>query len=121
MYLTAAHGTSYTNGALTVPAAAFGQHSSGTPLKPGSYRAGITFTDGANYFDYREKCYAIIECFTEEQLSNIEALLMSAKALADESADDIYSLRLYADYQADTDKGDPVSIESFAKELGISL
>ena len=69
----------------------------------------------------REKCYAIIEKFTEEQLSNIAELLISAKTLADESADDAYSLRLYADYLADTDKGEPVSIESFAQELGISL
>jgi len=68
----------------------------------------------------REKCYAIIESFTEEQLSNIAQLLISAKMLVDESADDVYSLQLYADYQANTDKGEPVSIESFARELGIS-
>ena len=68
-----------------------------------------------------EKCYAIIESFTEEQLSNIAELLTSVKTLADESADDAYCLRLYADYQADSDKGEPVSIESFARELGISL
>ena len=43
------------------------------------------------------------------------------KTLADESADDAYCLRLYADYLADTDKGEPVSIESFARELGVSL
>jgi len=69
----------------------------------------------------REKCYAIIESFTEEQLSNIAQLLISAKMLVDESADDAYSLQLYANYLADTDKGEPVSIESFAQDLGISL
>lgn len=69
----------------------------------------------------REKCYAIIDSFTEEQLFNIAALLSSAKTLAEESADDAYCLRLFADYQNDTDKGDPESIESFAQRLGISL
>ena len=69
----------------------------------------------------REKCYAIIESFTEEQLSNIAQLLISAKMLVDESADDAYSMRLYADYLDDSDKGEPVSIESFARELGITL
>jgi len=68
----------------------------------------------------REKCYALINSFSEEQLVNVAALLTTAKILTD-SADDGYCLRLYADYQADTDKGEPVSIESFAHELGVSL
>ena len=69
----------------------------------------------------RDKCHAIIDSFSEVQLAHIAALLLSAKALADDSADDAYCLRLYADYQADTDKGEPESIESFAKSLGMSL
>lgn len=69
----------------------------------------------------RERCYAIINSFTEEQLANIAALLASVKTLSDESADDAYCLRLYADYQADTDKGEPIDIDSFAQRLGISL
>ena len=68
-----------------------------------------------------EKCYALIDSFTEDQLSSIAGLLASVKTLAEESADDAYSLRFYADYQADMDKGEPVSIESFAQGLGISL
>jgi hypothetical protein len=69
----------------------------------------------------REKCYAIIDSFTEEQLTTIAALLSSAKTLADDCADDAYCRQLYADYQADTDKGDPQSVESFAQSLGITL
>ena len=69
----------------------------------------------------RERCYAIIDNFTEEQLSNIVTLLTSAKTLADETADDAYCLRLYAEYQADTEKGEPVDIEGFAQSLGIVL
>ena len=69
----------------------------------------------------REKCLAIIDSFTEIQLANIAALLSSAKTLAEDSADDAYCLRLYSDYQADSDKGEPESIENFAKSLGVSL
>ena len=68
-----------------------------------------------------ERCYAIINTFTEEQLAKIAELLASAKTAADESADDAYCLQLYADYQADADKGEPMSIEDFAKELGVAL
>ena len=43
----------YSNGVLTVPATLFGQHNSGTPLTPGTYRAQITFEDGVGgYYDY---------------------------------------------------------------------
>jgi len=69
----------------------------------------------------KERCYAIIDSFTEEQLSNIAALLTSARSLADETADDIYCLRLYEDYQADKEKGEPVNLEKFIQDLGIAL
>ena len=69
----------------------------------------------------REKCYSIIDSFTDEQLSNIVVLLASAKNLSDESADDAYCMRLYFDYQADPDNNESVDIETFAKGLGISL
>ena len=77
--------------------------------------------DGDAKMSNREKCHAIIESFTDEQLSSIAALLTSVRTLANESADDAYCLQLYADYQADQDKGEPVAIEHFAKSLGISL
>ena len=63
----------------------------------------------------RERCYAIIDSFTEEQLSNIAVLLHSAKVLAEDSADDAYCAQLCADYDADPDKGEPMGIEEFAK------
>jgi hypothetical protein len=69
----------------------------------------------------REKCHVIIDSFPEEQLANIAALLTSVKALADETADDAFCSRLYADYQANPDKGEPVSVEDFAQGLGITL
>jgi len=77
--------------------------------------------EGGFKMSNREKCYSLINSFTEEQLANIEALLTTAKTLTDDSADEAYCSRLYADYQADSDKGEPVNIESFAKSLEISL
>ena len=69
----------------------------------------------------REKCHALIEAFSDTQLASIAAMLESAKSLADEAEDDAYCRRLYADYQADPDKGDSMSLEGFAQSLGISL
>lgn len=54
--LTASDGVTYINGALTIPAVAFGQHNQkpeNNPLTSGSYRAEIIFTDGdSSYFEY---------------------------------------------------------------------
>ena len=69
----------------------------------------------------RDRCYAIIDSFTEEQLVNVAALLNSARTLADESSDDAYCAELYTEYQSDTEKGEPVGIEDFARDLGISI
>jgi len=71
--------------------------------------------------DNRAKCISIINSFTEEQLENVAVLLSSAKSLADEAADDAYCQQLYKDYQAETDKGEPMSLDVFAKQLGIPL
>ena len=69
----------------------------------------------------REKCYDIINSFSDEQLTNIIEMLISTKTLAEESADNAYCLRLYNDYQADNDKGEPIDVVSFAQSLGIAL
>ena len=69
----------------------------------------------------RERCYTIIDSFTEEQLENVAVLLSSAKSLVGEIAEDAYCLRLYHDYENNPDKGDAVGIEDFASRLGIAL
>ena len=70
----------------------------------------------------RERCHAMIDSFTEEQLSAIAAMLASARLLAaDELADDAFCQRLYEEYEAEADNGERISIEDLAKELGISL
>ncbi|MDR1736104.1 MAG: hypothetical protein LBR85_04440 [Oscillospiraceae bacterium] len=69
----------------------------------------------------REKCLEIIDSFTDEQLATVASLLVSAKTLADDTADDAFCLQLYTDYQSCADKGEPVSLESFAHSLDIRL
>ena len=70
---------------------------------------------------HREECHSLIEQFNDSQLVNVIGLLRSAKTLADDSADDAYCLRLYADYQTGTEKNEPQSLADFAKGLGVSL
>lgn len=69
----------------------------------------------------REKCLDLLNGFSEEQLASVAVMLESAKTLADETADDAYCLRLYADYQTAADKDDAMSLTDFAKSLGVSL
>ena len=69
----------------------------------------------------KDRCMAMIDSFTESQLASVVALLTSVKALADEAADDAYCERLCNEYEQSPDKGEPVSIDDFAKQLGVSL
>lgn len=67
----------------------------------------------------REKCHAIIDSISDEQLADIAVIL--EKAIAEETADDAFCLQLYADYLASPDKGEAVPLEEFAKILGVDL
>ncbi|MCL2200584.1 MAG: hypothetical protein FWB75_01360 [Oscillospiraceae bacterium] len=69
----------------------------------------------------KDRCMAMIDSFTESQLANVITLLTSAKTLADEAADDAHCERIYNEYEQDPDKGEPISIEAFAEQLGVSL
>ena len=68
----------------------------------------------------RETCHALIDQFNEGQLANVVGLLNAAKTLADESADDAFCMRLYADYEDAADKGSK-PLSAFAQDLGVSL
>lgn len=69
----------------------------------------------------KERCYQIIDSFSESQLAQIAAMLQATKNAIDEAADDAFCDALYERYLKDPDKGDPVPLEDFAKELGIQL
>ncbi len=67
----------------------------------------------------KEICIALLDTFTEAQLANAAAMLQAMKQDIDD--DDAFCEQMYQNYLNDPDKGDPVPIEDFAKELGIQL
>ena len=69
----------------------------------------------------REKCIAILDSFNDSQLLNIVAILQAARDAIAEAADDAFCNALYEKFEADPDKGDPVSLEEAAKLLGVTL
>lgn len=69
----------------------------------------------------REKCIAILDSFTDGQLVNIAAMLQAAKDAISEASDEAFCTALYNEYQADPDKGQPISIQDAAAMLGVSL
>ena len=69
----------------------------------------------------RERCDAILDSFTEAQLLNIADMLQAAKNAISQAEDDAFCNSLYQAYEADPDKGHPVSLEDAARELGVTL
>lgn len=65
----------------------------------------------------REKCIEILDSFDEAQLANIAAMLQAAA----DAIDDAYCSALYAEYEANPDKGEAVSLDEAARMLGVSL
>ena len=69
----------------------------------------------------KEKCIAILNEMAEGQLANIATILEAAKSAIDEAADDAFCESLYKQYEADPDKGEAISIEEAARQLGVDL
>ena len=69
----------------------------------------------------KEKCIAILNEMAEEQLANIATILEAAKRAIDEAADDAFCESLYKQYEADPEKGEAISIEEAARQLGVDL
>lgn len=69
----------------------------------------------------RDKCIALLDSFSDSQLGNIVTMLQAAKDAITDAADDAFCNALYKEYQADSDKGQAVSIEEAAKMLGVAL
>lgn len=72
----------------------------------------------------KEKIYRMIDGFSEEQLVQVFAMLSSVKKMLDEEAeDDTFCRGLLENYRNDSDphKHDSVTLDEFAKELGINL
>ena len=71
----------------------------------------------------KELCISIINDMEEEQLAKVAIMLQSVKNLLDEAIDDAYCVKLYNDYLNDPDPGknEAISLQDYAKELGIAL
>ena len=69
----------------------------------------------------REKCHAIINSFTDAQIVNAAMMLQAMRQTIDDLEDEAFCEKMVQDYENDPDKGDPMPIEDFAKQLGIEL
>ena len=69
----------------------------------------------------REKCHAIINSFTDDQIVNAAMMLQAMRQTIDDLEDELFCEKMVEDYENDPDKGDPMPIEDFAKQLGITL
>ncbi len=69
----------------------------------------------------KERCIAIINSMEDSQLANIALILQAAKQAIDEAIDDAFCLQLYKQYEASDDKGEHVSLDEAARQLGVTL
>ena len=69
----------------------------------------------------RETCEAILDTFTDAQLVNVVAMLQAMRQTIDDLEDEAFCEKMAQDYYNDPEKGDPMPLENFAKELGITL
>lgn len=69
----------------------------------------------------KEKCVEMLDGFTDAQLVNVAAMLQAMRKTIDDLEDEAFCEKMVRDYENDSDKGDPMPIEDFAKELGIKL
>lgn len=69
----------------------------------------------------RELCINIIDSFTEAQLVNIAAILQAARAAITDASDDAFCQSLYEEYLSDPDRGESISLENAAAQLGVAL
>ena len=69
----------------------------------------------------REKCNLILDTFDEAQLVNAAALLAVMRKTIDDLEDEAFCEKMMQDYENDPGKGDPMTIEDFAEQLGIVL
>ena len=69
----------------------------------------------------REQCNAILDTFDESQLVHAAAMLAVMRKTIDDLEEEAFCQKMLRDYENDPDKGDPMPIEDFARELGIEL
>ena len=70
---------------------------------------------------HRERCNDMLDTFSESQLINVAAMFQASRQTIDDLEDDTFCEKMIRDYENDPDKGDPMPIEDFARQLGIQL
>ena len=71
-----------------------------------------------NTVDIKQKCFAIIERFPNEQLVNVADTLETMYKMLEEASDDAFCMKLYqSSFNAENDE--PMPFEQFVNELGI--
>lgn len=68
----------------------------------------------------KEKIYQIIDGLSEEQLRGLLTMLTGYAEIIDEAQDNAFCAKLYEESK-DDDDGETVSVEDFAKDLGINI
>lgn len=69
----------------------------------------------------KEKCVAILDRFTEDQLVHVATMLQAMRKTIEDLEEEAFCEQMVRDYEDDPEKGDPMPIEDFARELGIQL
>ena len=67
----------------------------------------------------REKCMELISTVPDYKIGYVLAYLQGLTA--DEAEDDAFCEKLYQSYEADPDKGEYISLEELASDLGVAL
>lgn len=67
----------------------------------------------------KDKIYQIIDGLSEEQLNGLLTMLTGYTKVVEEAQDDAFCAKLYEETRDDDD--DAVSVEEFAKDLGINI
>ena len=71
----------------------------------------------------RERCMELLGAVPEYKIGYVLAYLqgLTADEAEDEAEDDAFCEELYRAYEADPDKGEFISLEDLASDLGVSL
>ena len=86
------------------------------------YTKGVPFSDPLNQKEVSHHEYPRnIDTFTDAQLVNVVAMLQAMRQTIDDLEDEAFCEKMAQDYDNDPEKGDPMPLENFAKELGITL
>ena len=69
----------------------------------------------------KERCLELVNKLTDAQANHVVVMLEAMLRALEEAEENAYCESLLKEYESDPDKGDCMDINTFAKELGVSL